>query len=143
MSEHVMLVAFSVTGATRKEAHGRLLPMLPRPNDDAGLDCWWVAEDDRNDGSDNDSAVFVHPGTQVVASRLLNLAGLTGDCNLVERDDDWDALTEHEDRVPATETPERMAQMVDHLRGLPTSDLAEIAWSLVRVMADRDGLWAQ
>ena len=41
------------------------------------MECWWIAEDDRRDGSDNDSAVFVHPGKQMEAYRLLRLHQLT------------------------------------------------------------------
>lgn len=28
------------------------------------VDCWWIAEDDRHDRSDNDSAIFVPRGAQ-------------------------------------------------------------------------------
>jgi hypothetical protein len=49
------------------------------------LECWWVAEDDRRDGSDNDSAVFVNPGAQHAASFLLHEEGLTPSCNVVKR----------------------------------------------------------
>lgn len=31
---------------------------------DRTVDCWWIAEDDRHDGSDNDSAIFVPRGSQ-------------------------------------------------------------------------------
>lgn len=84
MSEHVILVAFQVTAETREEAENRLLMVLPRP---AGLprgsmpandflECWWVAEDDRRDGSDNDSAIFVPPGYQQPFARAV--AAITG-----------------------------------------------------------------
>lgn len=93
MSEHVILVAFQVTADSREEAEQSLLMVLPRPKglprgDMPGhgfLECWWVAEDDRHDGSDNDSAVFVHPGAARVASALLFKAGLTNGCNLITR----------------------------------------------------------
>jgi hypothetical protein len=41
---------------------------LPNPESDGHetIDCWWIAEDDRIDGSDNDSAVFVPKGFQTV-----------------------------------------------------------------------------
>jgi hypothetical protein len=31
---------------------------------DSAIDCWWIAEDDRHDGSDNDSAIFIPRGAQ-------------------------------------------------------------------------------
>jgi hypothetical protein len=69
---YVILVAFEVSSVGgRKEAELRLQSNLPRPSgrpdtevDNWWLDCWWVAEDDRYDGSDNDSAVFVPVGKQ-------------------------------------------------------------------------------
>lgn len=61
-TEHVILVAIEVMGRGRYEAHDVAMSML----DDArkrlpeGREVsWWVAEDDRLDGSDCDSAVFV------------------------------------------------------------------------------------
>lgn len=59
---HTFLMAFVTTGINgRKEAEDTLTKALPRPESDATpwLECWWVAEDDRNDGSDCDSAQFV------------------------------------------------------------------------------------
>lgn len=59
---HVILVAFAIYAPSRVDAHRRLMRMLPRPAEDGylgTLDSWWVAENDRIDGSDNDSAVFV------------------------------------------------------------------------------------
>lgn len=77
-TEHTILVAVVVEAPTREDAHLRLATEMPgyrnalRPH--SPVLSWWVAEDDRLDGSDNDSAVFVHPGSQHVASRVL--AGL-------------------------------------------------------------------
>lgn len=62
-TEHVILVAFDVLAYSREQAHQRLLEALGRP-DNNPIESWWVAEDDRTDGSDNDSAVFVPFGEQ-------------------------------------------------------------------------------
>lgn len=72
MDEHVILVAVSVVAETRESAELYLHHRLPRPGDELPetggtyVESWWVAEDDRRDGSDNDSAVFVPKGTQAV-----------------------------------------------------------------------------
>jgi hypothetical protein len=72
-NEHVFLVAFDITECTDREdaqrwLMSRLGEMLTvehfyhQTHPDSILphiDSWWVAEDDRLDGSDNDSAVFV------------------------------------------------------------------------------------
>lgn len=75
----VFLVAFCVQGiASREVAEAVLLTHLPRPDgcavnvedeNNGWLDCWWVAEDDRHDGSDCDSAVFVPKGQQTSWAR--------------------------------------------------------------------------
>jgi len=71
--EHTILVAFTVYAANREDAQRRLMRLLPRPSRDGigTLDSWWIAEDDRIDGSDNDSAVFVPMGSQQAAVRSL------------------------------------------------------------------------
>jgi hypothetical protein len=58
---HTILVAFAVNAETREEAQRILMERLPRPEGDChkAIDCWWIAENDRIDGSDNDSATFV------------------------------------------------------------------------------------
>jgi hypothetical protein len=115
--DHVILVALQISGAaSRAEAEKYLVSRLPRPEDyRAGplLECWWVAEDDRHDGSDNDSAVFVTPGKQHLASRFLRNAGYTPDCNVVDRqggqftgDDE-----EHVSRCPAC------GDLIDYCQG--------------------------
>ena len=62
-TEHVFLIAFTVRGGTRAEAEDYLHTRLPwvgrRGDESIEITSWWVAEDDRRDGSDNDSAVFV------------------------------------------------------------------------------------
>lgn len=85
--EHTVLVAFSVYGDNHKDATEVLASELAYVNlvDDAPVTEWWIAEDDRSDGSDNDSAVFVTPGRQNEASRILAKHGLTPEHNIVER----------------------------------------------------------
>lgn len=63
---HTILVAFVVNAASEDEAQRMLMPRLPNPYADghAVIDSWWIAEDKRCDGSDNDSAVFVPKGEQ-------------------------------------------------------------------------------
>lgn len=90
MAEHVILVAFTVMGDTRDEAYKGLGEQLALALDDDDslradlnpITSCWIAEDDRRDHGDNDSAVFCHKGTQDVANRLLNAADLSGDHNL-------------------------------------------------------------
>ena len=92
--EHVFLVALQVKGRTREEAEKvalSYLPNHPSPDTTPGLECWWVAEDDRHDRSDNDSAVFVHPGSQVYAAALLVAHGLTPEHNVPVRDSHFEA----------------------------------------------------
>lgn len=77
MDEHVVLVAFTVNATDRESAQRALMRLLPRPGSGsfvgpAVIDSWWIAEDDRIDGSDNDSAVFVPMGSQQAAVRSLS-----------------------------------------------------------------------
>jgi len=64
---HTILVAFTVHAPTMEQAQARLMRQLPSPDHPGvdGIDSWWIAEDERYDGSDNDSAVFVPKGKQV------------------------------------------------------------------------------
>lgn len=64
MKPHTVLVAFVVNGSGMEDAQQRLMARLPNPEADGHevIDCWWIAEDERYDGSDNDSAVFVPIG---------------------------------------------------------------------------------
>lgn len=93
-NEHVILVAFHLTAPDRVTAEEELLQHLPQPGDLSGgvdgmgfatdvvrIEEWWVAEDDRRDRSDNDSAVFVHPGAQQKAHDTLRFYGLTAPGN--------------------------------------------------------------
>lgn len=57
LREHVILVACVVEADTRDAAQDVVMALLP-------FNEWWIAEDDRRDGSDNDSAVFVPQGSQ-------------------------------------------------------------------------------
>jgi hypothetical protein len=87
---HVILVAFTVASPTRQEAESYLRPKLPPVeafgDDGAEIQNWWIAEDDRKFGSDNDSAVFVTKGLQHEASMHLFAEGLTPLCNIVDRE---------------------------------------------------------
>jgi hypothetical protein len=63
---HTILVAFDVQADTMKQAQENLmnyvLPHIEMDHDTwhkASLDSWWIAEDERYDGSDCDSAMFV------------------------------------------------------------------------------------
>lgn len=82
MNEHVILVAFTIAAADRVNAHAYLeaelsrIPLGHNPHVDAHVESWWVAEDDRQDGSDNDSAVFVPMGMQHLANRVVQYGDL-------------------------------------------------------------------
>lgn len=69
MATHIRLVAFEVEGDTPADADKVLMPALT-PLVGTVVECWWVAEDDRTDGSDRDSAVFV-AGSQADAYNAL------------------------------------------------------------------------
>lgn len=77
MNEHTILVAFTVEAETRKQAHESVQREMPKPSESQTITSWWVAEDDRHDRSDNDSAVFVTPGAAEAAFKVLLNAGLT------------------------------------------------------------------
>lgn len=74
---HTILAAFVIKGDSRQAAEEALHQLLPVPTyaDGNQLDCWWIAEDERYDRSDNDSAVFCKKGVQGPASRLLEKEG--------------------------------------------------------------------
>lgn len=85
MNEHTILVAIDVEAPSRELAQEALTSWMPTPREgytylsdrgSAVLDSWWIATDDRIDGSDRDSAVFVRPGLQQDAGRLLEFAGM-------------------------------------------------------------------
>jgi hypothetical protein len=88
--EHTILVAFSVTEKDRTAAQRRLLPALQSVLESNGgpAESWWIAEDDRIDGSDNDSAVFVPMGAQEQVSSALYRNFLTPEHNVVHRTED-------------------------------------------------------
>lgn len=79
----VRLVAFELAEG-RTEEQLMMILQLSLVMNGGPAECWWVAEDDRKDGSDNDSAVFVSPGKQSLASRTLHRLGLTPECNIIE-----------------------------------------------------------
>jgi hypothetical protein len=83
----VLMVAFDLKGPDAGLAHEWLHNQMPRPGDHLGrdnddetvditLDSWWVANDQRFDRSDTDSAVFVTKGKQKEARALLRMHGL-------------------------------------------------------------------
>lgn len=83
--EHVFLTAVVVAAKDRETAEKYLHKMLPdaEPWTEegvaqgvGGIDSWWVAEDDRRDRSDCDSAVFCIPGKQKEAVKALQKEGL-------------------------------------------------------------------
>lgn len=82
MSEHTILVALTVEAESRTEAQLAVMAAMPDPNliEARGhkITSWWVAEDDRMDGSDNDSAVFCNKGSQSAAFHALYRNELTG-----------------------------------------------------------------
>lgn len=88
VDEHTILVAFTVEAGTREEAHEHLTSDFAEAcllsDSNYHIQEWWVAEDDRQDGSDNDSAVFVHPGGQAKAVQVLRNFKLTAECNLTQ-----------------------------------------------------------
>jgi len=57
-TEQTVLVAFVVEADTMKQAQELLIAELPKPDDIPQMDSWWIAEDERYDGSDCDSAYF-------------------------------------------------------------------------------------
>lgn len=80
----VLLVAFDLRGISARDVHDTLTNLMPKAdafygeNEDVYLDSWWVANDERFDGSDTDSAVFVSKGNQEEARILLRKHGLVG-----------------------------------------------------------------
>lgn len=80
-----LLVAFDVFGPSAEVVHDWLQLRMPAADrlysDPEGnrirLDSWWVANDERFDRSDCDSAVFVEKGKQVEARNYLRMRGLS------------------------------------------------------------------
>lgn len=74
MEPYVILVAFCVQGTSFHDAQRTLMERLPGPEKDchATIDSWWIAEDDRVDGSGNESAVLVSKGTQKYCISVLD-----------------------------------------------------------------------
>lgn len=58
MSEHIVLVAFGIEASNMKNAQVELMNDL-NMGDAPQASQWWIAMDDRYDGSDNDTAIFV------------------------------------------------------------------------------------
>lgn len=76
MNEYVVVVAFGVEADTMKDAQEalmeKLVPLLQSRDANSQITEWWIAEDERYDGSDLDSAVFVPMGTQPEAVAVLD-----------------------------------------------------------------------
>lgn len=79
-AERVVLVAFHTDSDTAEHGQRVVMHLLDGliEKSEGTLIAWWVAEDERYDGSDNDSAVFVHKGMQHKAHAILEKLGLTG-----------------------------------------------------------------
>lgn len=65
--EYTVLVAFEVEAESVEDAQDHLMQQvgiraLRSSNPDSRIECWWIAEDERYDGSDLESAVFVPEG---------------------------------------------------------------------------------
>jgi hypothetical protein len=100
-NHHIFLVAFDVRASSRKEAEAHLTHCLPVPGDPVDstvliknrhgvpypethwIDKMWVAEDDRRDGSDGDSAVFCDLGAQHRASCYLYMSAISDRSNVI------------------------------------------------------------
>ena len=82
MPEHTFLVGIGSEGENREAAElalsGVLVPLLKSRDEASPIECFWIAEDDRHDGSDTDSAVFVPLGRQAEAQSLLEASELLG-----------------------------------------------------------------
>lgn len=76
MAYHTILVAVVVQGHDRESAERALHDALPVPGVSNDIDSWWIAEDERYDRSDCDSAVFCGVGHQHKARDLIEKAGL-------------------------------------------------------------------
>lgn len=82
----VLLVAFDISGPNTKATHEWLMNQLPDLGDGEtqedmeangiNIDSWWVANDERFDYSDTDSAIFVRKGEQRVGRKTLRANGL-------------------------------------------------------------------
>lgn len=59
-TEQIVLVALSVTAADHIDAQAKLMPHIVQMGKNVRNDfTWWFAEDERIDGSDNESAILI------------------------------------------------------------------------------------
>lgn len=73
----VVLVAFKIDEDNMRHAQELLMMLLPNPTSyNSVIGSWWIAEDERYDKSDKDSAVFVNPGCQEKARKMLKANGM-------------------------------------------------------------------
>ena len=84
---HVVLVAIQVETESWTDAQEQVMWLLKNVvHDDeengVNIERWWIAEDDRFDGSENYSAVFVHKGMKKIAYNILEKLEMTGPWNL-------------------------------------------------------------
>lgn len=66
---HTILVAVEISAPTADQAEEWLAERLRHGIGYHAV--WWIAEDDRHDGSDNDSAIFVPMGSQTRFARFV------------------------------------------------------------------------
>jgi hypothetical protein len=75
MDEHTILVAFTVEGESMRDAQEslmrRLVPQLQSRDLSSPVIEWWIAEDERYDGSDLESAVFIPGDYPSVVSKTM------------------------------------------------------------------------
>jgi len=84
LHSEVFLVGIEVATTLSREDTERFLhsalpapeTRTPYPQPYVAVESWWIAEDERYDRSDNDSAVFIKPGKQREAVALLRKHGL-------------------------------------------------------------------
>jgi hypothetical protein len=125
MTEHVFLVGVVVdtdlpesTGSTHGNSrqaaevalHDALIPTLHSRDRRSAVESWWIAEDDRTDGSDLDSATFCKRGSQQDATDALRAADLA-----------WGPTTSAPAAAPPTGVADSFQADVDLLRSLVRS----------------------
>jgi hypothetical protein len=135
MNEHVFLVGIVVNDAndggrteTEHDLISSLQTILHSRNTDHNVDSWWIAEDDRHDGSDLDSAVFVKVGEQVAARDALRDLGLSH------------PLSTFDPSLPLSDDEVIKAAALAFLEGRDDVDLERLADALDINVADVEAL---
>lgn len=83
-AEGTVIVALTVKGATKEDRQRSVMNALAvalEDVEDSNVEDWWIADDERYDGSSNASAVFVEMGNAYTAFQVLNSLELTGEGN--------------------------------------------------------------